>query len=150
MNVLRFAELEKAFDCADSGMTAQENADKITSIMLDASHGIYEEYSKEETNKVIRNLFNKISGFDFKTATPMQRRQDWRDHKNAYYTIIEDVVADKLNSGWGEDPFFEAYVEDKNLALGDKNEFYVEENSLMQVSKFAGNHHDIDFSVRVA
>ena len=143
MNVLRFAELTNAFADAESGMTAQENADKITSIMLDASHGIYEEYSKEETNKIIRNLFNKISGFDFKTATPMQRRQDWRDHRNAYYTIIEDVVADKLNSGWGEDPFFEAYVEEKNLALGDKNEFYVDENSLMQVSKFAGNHHDI-------
>ena len=47
MNVLRFAELTSAFNDAESGMTAQENADKITSIMLDASHGVYEEYSKE-------------------------------------------------------------------------------------------------------
>ena len=52
MNVLRFAELTSAFNDAESGMTAQENADKITSIMLDASHGVYEEYSKEETNKI--------------------------------------------------------------------------------------------------
>lgn len=145
MNILRFNELAVAFD------HDQANADELTSLMLDASNGVYDTYSQKETNEVIRNLFNKISGFDFKTATPMQRRQDWRDHANAYYTIIEDVVADKLASGWDDDPFFMQFVEEKNLALGDKNEFYVEENSLMQVSKFAGNHHDIDlYSIRVA
>ena len=137
MNILRFNELMTAFD------NDQANADELTSIMLDASNEIYEQYDKKETNEVIRNLFNKISGFDFKTATPMQRRQDWRLHRNAYYTIIEDVVVDKLNSGWDEDPFFMQFVEQKNLALGDRNEFYVDENSLMQVSRFSGNHHDI-------
>ena len=93
MNVLRFSELTNAFSNAESGMTAQENADKITSIMLDASHGIYEEYSKDETNKIIRNLFNKISGFDFKTASPMQRRQDWRE---GGVDILSNILKIKL------------------------------------------------------
>lgn len=137
MNILKFDALSNAFE------NDQSNADKITSIMLDASNGVYEEYSKKEVGTLVRNLFDKISGFDFKTATPMKRRQDWRDNCKIYYTIIEDVILDKLNSGWGEDPFFDLYVEDKNLAIGDKNEFYVDDNSLFQISKFAGNHHDI-------
>ena len=35
------------------------------------------------------------------------------------------------------------YVDQRNLALGDKNEFYAEDDSVLNVMKIAGNHHDI-------
>ena len=35
------------------------------------------------------------------------------------------------------------YVDQRNLALGDKNEFYSEDESILSVMKVAGNHHDI-------
>ena len=35
------------------------------------------------------------------------------------------------------------YVDQRNLALGDKNEFYAEDDSVLSVMKIAGNHHDI-------
>ena len=120
-----------------------ENIVEFNQLLLNASNGIYENYSKEETNTIIRKQFDRILGVDWKSTTPMKRRQAWREHKNEFYTVIEEVVADKMVSGWGEDPFFMQFVDERNLASGDTNEFYVEDSSLMQVSKFSGNHHDI-------
>ena len=34
-------------------------------------------------------------------------------------------------------------MDQRNLALGDKNEFYSEDESILSVMKVAGNHHDI-------
>ena len=120
-----------------------ENIVEFNDLIKNAALGVYENFSKEETNKIIRNQFDRILGLNWAQATPMRRRQAWRDHSKEFYTIIEDVVLDKLVSGWGEDPFFMQFVDERNLALGDKNEFFAEDSSLMQVSKFAGNHHDI-------
>lgn len=74
----------------------------------------------------------------------MKRRQAWRDHNKEIATLIEDVIADKMNSGWNTaNARFMEYVDERNIAEGDANEFFVEDNSLLTVSKFAGNHHDI-------
>lgn len=129
-----------------------DNMLQFNEVILDASHNVYEKYSKEETNTIIRNQFNRIMGIDFKTATPMKRRQAWRDHGRELASLIEDVILDKMQSGWNAaNARFMEYVEEVNIADGDKNEFYVEDNSLLQVSKFAGNHHDVNlYSVRVA
>lgn len=121
-----------------------DNMLQFNEVILDASHNVYEKYSKEETNTIIRNQFNRIMGIDFKTATPMKRRQAWRDHGRELASLIEDVILDKMQSGWNAaNARFMEYVEEVNIADGDKNEFYVEDNSLLQVSKFAGNHHDV-------
>ena len=121
-----------------------DNMLQFNELALNASHDVFDKYSKEETSTIIRNQFNKILGIDFKTATPMKRRQAWRDHGREVASLIEDVILDKMVSGWNAaNARFMEYVEEINIADGDKNEFYVEDNSLLQVSKFAGNHHDI-------
>lgn len=129
-----------------------DNMLQFNELALNASHDVFDKYSKEETSTIIRNQFNKILGIDFKTATPMKRRQAWRDHGREVASLIEDVILDKMVSGWNAaNARFMEYVEEINIADGDKNEFYVEDNSLLQVSKFAGNHHDINsYSVRIA
>jgi hypothetical protein len=75
-----------------------------------------------------------------------------RLHGPEAYSLVETVLVEKLQSGWdSNNAFFMNYVEQRNLAQGDMNEFYVEDNSLLTVSRFAGNHHDVNFySVRVA
>lgn len=127
-----------------------ENIEEFVSLAMDASHNVYEKYSKEDTQTVLRNGFDKILGLNFKAATPMQRRQAWRYHDKEIASLIEDVVLDKMVSGIPADAGFMEYVEDVNIADGDQNQFFVEDNSLLVVSKFAGNHHDVDSnSVRV-
>lgn len=121
-----------------------DNMLKFNELLMDASHGTYTKYSKDETNTILRNQFNKIMNIDFKNATPMKRRQAWRGHGKEVASLIEDVILDRMNSGWTEaNAKFMEFVEEVNLADGDVNEFYVEDNSLLVVSKFAGNHHNV-------
>lgn len=135
--------------CFSSNVVAKfdnnyDNMLQFNGVLLDASRNVYTNYTKEETDKIIRTQFEKILGIDFKNATPMKRRQAWRDHGKELASLIEDVMLDKMVSGWNAaNARFMEYVEEVNIADGDVNEFYVEDNSLLQVSKFAGNHHDI-------
>ena len=139
----------KDITCFSANVLAQfdnkyDNILEFNSLMMDASNGIYEKYSKEDTQTILRNQFDKIMGINFKSATNMKRRQAWRDHNKEIASLIEDVIADKMNSGWNSaNARFMEYVDERNIAEGDANEFFVEDNSLLTVSKFAGNHHDV-------
>ena len=113
-------------------------------LAMNASRRDYGKYSADEVDTIIRNQFNKITGIDFKSATPMKRRQAWREHGKEIYTLIEDVILDKMLSGWNEaNAKFMQFVEEINIADGDQNSFYVTDPSLLQVSKWAGEHHDV-------
>lgn len=122
-----------------------ENVVEFHDLMMDASHGIYTKYSKEETNKIIRNGADRIFGINWEHATPMKRRQAYRMHSKEWASLVEDVIADRMVSGIDatNGSFLDELVDDRNLAEGDVNEFYVEDSSILTVSKFAGNHHDV-------
>lgn len=121
-----------------------DNMIEFNGLIMDAGHNVYTKYTKEETSTIIRNQFNRILGMDFKSAKPMKRRQAWRSHGKEIASLVEDVIANKMNSGWNtSNARFMDCVEEVNISDGDVNEFFVEDNSLLQVSKFAGNHHDI-------
>ena len=147
----------KSIACFSANTVAQfennyDNMLQFNDLMLNAANNIYDKYTKEETSTIIRNQMNKVFGIDFKTATPMARRQAYRAKKNEFFNLVEDVIVDRMTSGWNAgNSFFMNYVETKNIAAGDQNEFYVSDNSLLQVSKFSGNHHDINlYSIRIA
>lgn len=139
----------KDITCFSANTLAQfdnnyENIVAFSELMMDANHGIYEKYNKEQTQEMIRNQFDAILGINFKTANSMQRRQAWRSHNKEIASLIENVIVDRMNSGWNQaNARFMEYVEDVNIANGDQNEFYVEDDSLLVVSKFSGNHHDV-------
>lgn len=77
-------------------------------------------------------------------ANRMERRQAWRAHGLEICSVIENVLADRMVSGWdGKDSFFMDLVEDVNIARGDINYFTVSNTALLQVSKWASGHHDI-------
>lgn len=121
-----------------------DNMLQFNELVLNASRGVYNKYSKEETNTVIRNMFNKVLGINFKTATPRDQRLAWRDHGKEVCTLIEDVLLDKMQSGWNQaNARFMDFVDDRNINDGDKQEFFVNDESLFVVSQFAGDHHDI-------
>ena len=139
----------KDITCFSANVLAQfdnkyDNMLEFNSLMMDASNSVYEKYSKEDTQTILRKQFDKILGLNFKEANSMKRRQAWRDHNKEIATLIEDVIVDKMNSGFNtSNARFMEYVEEVNIADGDANEFYVEDNSLLTVSRFANNHHDI-------
>lgn len=115
----------------------------FTKLMVDTAHGVNaENYSSTDSNEAIRNRFREVMGVA-KDCSRKELHRAIRRHKQDIYEVIEDTVEDLKVSGWNANPFFTTYVEQKNIALGDVNDFYVEDDSLLTISKFAGNHHDL-------
>ena len=101
-----------------------------------------QEVSKEEANKKIVEVFQSVLGIN-ENSRPGDIRKAVRRNQALLFDIIEETVQSLLVTGWGNDPFFQKYVDQRNLALGDKNEFYSEDDSILSVMRVAGNHHDI-------
>lgn len=121
-----------------------ENMLVFNDLQMDAANRNFTKYSASETGEIIRNQYNKILGVDFKNATRMQRRQAWRAHGLEICSVIENVLADRMVSGWdATNARFMDLVEDVNIARGDMNYFTVNNTALLQVSKWSSNHHDI-------
>ena len=98
--------------------------------------------SKSEANAKIVEVFQGVLGLD-KNSKPAEVRKAIRRNQALVFDIIEETVQSLLVTGWGNDPFMMKYVDQRNLALGDRNEFYAEDDSVLSVMKIAGNHHDI-------
>ena len=91
----------------------------FSQLLLDAARGTTEVSKKEADSKIVE-IFNNILGID-KDSTPMQRRQAMRQHQAECFNIIEETVQTLILTDWQNDPFFQKYVDVRNLALGDKN-----------------------------
>lgn len=98
--------------------------------------------SKEEANSKIVEVFQGVLGLT-KDSRPADVRRAIRRNQALVFDIIEETIENLLVTGWGNDPFFQKYVDQRNLALGDKNEFYSEDDSILSVMRVSGNHHDI-------
>ena len=101
-----------------------------------------QQVSKSEANAKIVEVFQGVLGLD-KNSKPSEVRRAIRRNQALVFDIIEETVQSLLVTGWGNDPFMMKYVDQRNLALGDKNEFYTEDDSVLSVMKVAGSHHDI-------
>ena len=126
----------------------EENYMNFNKLMLDAAQGNLDGVTPRQANDKIVEMFRNVIGVDEK-ATKAEVRKAIRRNQVAVFEIIEEVIDDMLVSGWEQNPFFREYVGVRNLALGDKNEFYVPDNSVLSVMKVSGNHHDIFLMISV-
>ena len=114
----------------------------FSELLLDAARGEVKEYSAKEANSKIVEKFRAALGIE-PTDRPQHVRRAIRANKDLVFTLIEETIEEMIISGWMENPFFMQFVETKNLALGDENDFYVEDDSILSVSKVSGNHHNM-------
>ena len=124
----------------------ENNSEKLfafNKLMLDTANGTFEEgiTSKEASAKIV-SMFKEIIGVD-EHASKAEVRKAIKRNQQVLFDLIEEVVPNLLQTGWQENPFFMEYVETKNLALGDTNDFYVGDDSILSVSKVSGNHHNM-------
>lgn len=66
----------------------------------------------------------------------------YRKYKNDIFEVIEVILDQTLPEGWSDNEFFNRFVDVHRVDLGDTNEFYCEDNTLLTVSRFSGNHWD--------
>jgi hypothetical protein len=98
-----------------------------------------QQFSKgKDVDATIRGKFFEIMG----TETPTKK--DIRANKVAIFEILEEVLTETYLNGINEDEFFMRFAEIRNLALGDSQEFYIEDDGVIIVSEHAGNHWKID------
>ena len=114
----------------------------FSKLLVDAAKKNVEEYSQAEANKKIVEKFRAALGIE-PNDRPQAVRRAIRANQQLVFTIIEETIEEMMITGWMENPFFNSYVETKNLALGDTNDFYVPADSILSVSKVSGNHHNL-------
>ena len=136
-NLMTFnATVQNAFD------NDNEKFVNFSELLLDAARGEVKEYSAKDANKKIVEKFRAALGIDANDR-PQAVKRAIRANKDLVFTLIEETIEEMIISGWMENPFFMQFVESKNLALGDENDFYVEDDSVLSVSKVSGNHHNM-------
>lgn len=105
----------------------------IVKLAVDAYHGAPAKYSVAESMDVLRQAMIEANGgstiLDYKAI---------RDGKcNGLFTIVETILSRTIVEGFQGDEYFNALVDFRNVALGDKNDFVVEDNTLFVVSDAA-------------
>ena len=91
----------------------------FSQLLTDTARG-NNKVSKEEANAKIVEVFQNVLGIA-KESRPADVRRALRRNQAVVFDIIEETVEDLLVSGWANDPFMMKYVDQRNLALGDKN-----------------------------
>ena len=119
-----------------------ENLVNFSQLLVDAARGEVQEYSAKDANKKIVEKFRAALGID-EHDKPQAIKRAIRANRELVFTLIEETIEEVLITGWMENPFFQQFVETKNLALDDENDFYVEDDSILSVSKVSGNHHNM-------
>ena len=138
--------MNKFMQFAENVKNAFENDENtyndFNKLMFDYNHNTLDGISAREANDKIVEIFRNVIGCNDK-STKAEIRRGIRRNQVQLFDLIEVIIDDALVSGWQDNPFFKALVDVRNLALGDKNKFYVPDNSVLSVMKVSGNHHDI-------
>ena len=121
---------------------ADKDYAEFSQLMFDTACGKQKEVSKEDANEKIREVMFEVLGVD-QGCSRKELHKAIRRHKVDVFEVIEETVENLLVSGWGENPFFNEFVEIKSMNTGDTNEFYVPDESVLTVSELSGNHHDL-------
>ncbi len=104
-------------------------------------------YSKSEVtekaaNEAVRDLLKK--GMPNKKPNGQYPFREYAEWLKGTYAIVEEVVNVALMNAWDANPFYQRFVDVRNLSLGDANEFLIPDNTYLTVNRFSGNHWDTD------
>lgn len=122
----------------------------VKTLMFDLASGreIFDEeqsrvISKAEANEVIRKVCFEELGLTKDSTDKQIKRALKSDKAMKLMEVIEEVVDVTVAYGLSQDDFFNNFVETKNMKDGDRNEFWVDDEVVLTVSKVSGDHHDL-------
>jgi len=105
----------------------------VVKLALDTYHGTVQKYSVGQSQEVLREALIDANGgstvLDYKKI---------RDGKcTGLFTLLEEVLNVTTTEGLQQSDYFNALVDYRNVPLGDKNLFLVEDSNLFTVSEIA-------------
>ena len=99
---------------------------------------LFNENAAKYTDQAVREAFFEILGDEKLTY------QNWRAHKIECFEVIENVLNVNLPLAWENSPFYNQFVETKSVTTGNKNEFIVDDASILYAARVAGNYWSVD------
>ena len=122
----------------------------VRNLMFDVASGreVFDEeqgrvMSKAECNEAIKKVCFEVLGLNEKSTDKEIKRALKKDSAMELFEVIEEIVDVKIAYGLGESEFFNQFVETRNMADGDRNEFWVDDDIMLTVAKVSGDHHDL-------
>lgn len=122
---------------------------QIRNVMFDlaANREIFDDaqgrvISKAEANEAIKRVVFEDLGLSATSSPKEIRRAFAKDSALAFFETIEEIIDAQINYGLDNNSFFNTLVDTRNIKDGDTNEFWAEDDILLNVAKAAGNHHD--------
>lgn len=107
--------------------------------------------SKAEVDDAIRSVCYDKLGLSEKSTDRDIKRAMKRPEARELFEVIEEILDPQIAYGWQDNEFFNQFVETRNMKDGDRNEFWVEDETVLTVEKVAGDHHDLNITgARVA
>lgn len=110
-----------------------ENMNDIVKLAIDLYNGSVEKYSTSEAQETLRNAL--IAANNGKTTLDYRAIRDGRC--SGLFTIIEDIIGETVEEGLKGDEYFNMLVDYRNVGIGDKNEFVIEDGTLFAVADTA-------------
>ncbi len=105
----------------------------IVKVAVDAYHGNVEQYSVGQSMELLQKALVDANG-----GSTTLNYKNIRDGKcSGLFTLIEEVLSRTVVEGLQGDEYFNALVDFRNVAEGDKNVFEVEDSNLFVVSEAA-------------
>lgn len=133
-----------------------EKYDAFKKLTFDLNHGndIYEyddegnmrKISKKEANEAVRKILLEVCELSEDDVKSNKRRKRMLSlHQAEVFELIESDIDFKIETGFNDSEWFNTYVDYRNLALGDDEEFYVDDgmNKYFIVANISGDHHDL-------
>lgn len=106
---------------------------EIVRVAVDAYHGVTTKYSVSESMDTLRQALVAANN-----GSTTLNYKDIRDGKcNGLFTLVEEILTRTIVEGFQGDEYFNALVDFRNIALGDKNLFKIEDCDLFVVSDAA-------------
>lgn len=105
----------------------------VVKIAVDAWHGKVEKYSQAQSAETVRQALIAANG-----GSTTLNYKNIRDGKcQGLFALVEEILARTVVEGLQGDEFFNALVDFRNMAEGDKNVFIVEDADLFVVAEAA-------------
>ena len=126
---------------------SEDNFEGFRNLSYDLAHGIeiFDEngsrVSKADADAKVRKYVFEILGINEK-STKRDRKRAMKKYGTELFEVIEEVIDIKVETGFKESEWFNTFVEERNIARGDSQEFWTEEDIVLAASKIAGDHHD--------
>lgn len=141
--------------CED-GVIPEENYKGFKRLTYELNHNpneIFDEegnrISKKDAENAVRNFVFAIMGLN-ENSSKRDRNRAMKKHGTELFEVMEEEIDIKVETGFKESEFFNNYVEQRNLARGDSQEFWTDDKVILSVTKISGDHHDFNCRVRIA